>query len=255
MAPRTLSLLGHQQGHDGDLDLRPPHHPGRGVGPVPRRAWRSCCKGEDGFYERIFEDLKAAAPARALGDRRDARPLRPRRQRRGGREAGAACCSSSTPTACAATSWPTSTRSTATRAPHRDLDPATYGLTLWDLDREFITERPRRARTAPPCARSWRSCATPTAAPSASSTCTSPTPSARTGCRTAWSRRATSRRSTPPSARRVLEKLVEAESFERFLHAKYVGHKRFSLEGCEALIPLLDRVLNDAARDGRAARP
>ena len=35
MAPRTLSLLGHQQGHDGDLDLRPPHHPGRGVGPVP----------------------------------------------------------------------------------------------------------------------------------------------------------------------------------------------------------------------------
>src|SRR6185436_17491885 len=49
---------------------------------------------------------------------------------------------------------------------------------------------------------------------------------------------------------RVLEKLVEAESFEKFLHAKYVGHKRFSLEGCEALIPLLDRVLSDAARDG-----
>ena len=43
---------------------------------------------------------------------------------------------------------------------------------------------------------------------------------------------------------------MEAESFERFLHAKYVGHKRFSLEGCEALIPLLDRVLNDAAREG-----
>ena len=50
--------------------------------------------------------------------------------------------------------------------------------------------------------------------------------------------------------RRILEKLVEAESFERFLHAKYVGHKRFSLEGCEAAIPLLDRVLSDAARAG-----
>jgi 2-oxoglutarate dehydrogenase E1 component len=50
--------------------------------------------------------------------------------------------------------------------------------------------------------------------------------------------------------RRILEKLVEAESFERFLHAKYVGHKRFSLEGCEALIPLLDRILCDAARQG-----
>ena len=31
--------------------------------------------------------------------------------------------------------------------------------------------------------------------------------------------------------RRILEKLVEAESFEKFLHTKYVGHKRFSLEG------------------------
>src|SRR5207344_2088008 len=42
----------------------------------------------------------------------------------------------------------------------------------------------------------------------------------------------------------------EAESFERFLHARYIGHKRFSLEGCESLIPLLDRVLNDAGRAG-----
>src|SRR4029453_1036370 len=50
--------------------------------------------------------------------------------------------------------------------------------------------------------------------------------------------------------RRILEKLVEAESFERFLHTRYIGHKRFSLEGCEAVIPLLDRVLNEAARDG-----
>ena len=33
----------HQQGDDGDLHLRPPHHPGRGVGPLPGAAWRSCC--------------------------------------------------------------------------------------------------------------------------------------------------------------------------------------------------------------------
>src|SRR5258708_6581078 len=52
------------------------------------------------------------------------------------------------------------------------------------------------------------------------------------------------------SKRRVVEKIVEAESFERFLHAKYIGHKRFSLEGGEALIPLLDRILNDAAQQG-----
>ena len=48
-----------------------------------------------------------------------------------------------------------------------------------------------------------------------------------------------------PGRKRVLEKLVEAESFERFLHTKYIGHKRFSLEGGEGLIPLLDRLLND----------
>jgi 2-oxoglutarate dehydrogenase E1 component len=53
-----------------------------------------------------------------------------------------------------------------------------------------------------------------------------------------------------PGRRRLLEKLVEAESFERFLHARYIGHKRFSLEGCEGVIPLLDRILNDAAREG-----
>ena len=64
----------------------------------------------------------------------------------------------------------------------------------------------------------------------------------------------------PPAARRreqearILEKLVEAESFEHFLHTKYVGHKRFSLEGGEALIPLLDRILNDAALRRRATR-
>ena len=54
------------------------------------------------------------------------------------------------------------------------------------------------------------------------------------------------------SKKRVLEKLIEAEAFERFLHTKYVGHKRFSLEGGETLIPLLDRILNDAALRGRA---
>ena len=46
---------------------------------------------------------------------------------------------------------------------------------------------------------------------------------------------------------RILEKLVAAETLERFLHMKYVGTKRFSLEGAESLIPLLDVVLEQAA--------
>jgi len=45
---------------------------------------------------------------------------------------------------------------------------------------------------------------------------------------------------------RVLEKICAAELFERFLHTKFVGQKRFSLEGAEALIPLLDTVVEDA---------
>ncbi|MEO8378241.1 MAG: multifunctional oxoglutarate decarboxylase/oxoglutarate dehydrogenase thiamine pyrophosphate-binding subunit/dihydrolipoyllysine-residue succinyltransferase subunit [Acidobacteriota bacterium] len=50
--------------------------------------------------------------------------------------------------------------------------------------------------------------------------------------------------------RRILMKLNDAESFERFLHTKYVGHKRFSLEGAESLIPMLDYLFNEAAGDG-----
>jgi multifunctional 2-oxoglutarate metabolism enzyme len=46
---------------------------------------------------------------------------------------------------------------------------------------------------------------------------------------------------------RILEKLNEAEAFETFLQTKYVGQKRFSLEGGESVIALLDRVLRDSA--------
>ncbi len=46
--------------------------------------------------------------------------------------------------------------------------------------------------------------------------------------------------------RRILEKLSQAELFERFLHTKFLGQKRFSLEGAESLIPLLDAVIENA---------
>ncbi|MBO3664833.1 multifunctional oxoglutarate decarboxylase/oxoglutarate dehydrogenase thiamine pyrophosphate-binding subunit/dihydrolipoyllysine-residue succinyltransferase subunit [Microbacterium stercoris] len=49
---------------------------------------------------------------------------------------------------------------------------------------------------------------------------------------------------------RILRKLNEAEAFETFLQTKYVGQKRFSLEGGESLIPLLDRILEGAAEAG-----
>ncbi len=49
---------------------------------------------------------------------------------------------------------------------------------------------------------------------------------------------------------RVLRKLNEAEAFETFLQTKFVGQKRFSLEGGESLIPLLDEILQGAATAG-----
>ena len=49
---------------------------------------------------------------------------------------------------------------------------------------------------------------------------------------------------------RVLTKLTEAELFEQFIHAKYLGAKRFSLEGAESLLPLLDIAIEEAARHG-----
>ena len=48
----------------------------------------------------------------------------------------------------------------------------------------------------------------------------------------------------------ILKKLNEAVSFETFLHTKYVGQKRFSLEGNESLIPALDAMIEKAAEYG-----
>lgn len=47
--------------------------------------------------------------------------------------------------------------------------------------------------------------------------------------------------------KRILHKLNEAVAFENFVHTKFVGQKRFSLEGCETLIPALDAVIEEGA--------
>lgn len=49
---------------------------------------------------------------------------------------------------------------------------------------------------------------------------------------------------------RVLKRILAAEAFERFIHTRYVGSKRFSLEGLAALIPLLDSIIDQAAETG-----
>ncbi len=126
----------------------------------------------------------------------------------------------------------------------RELDPATYGLTIWDLDREFLTGGVGGVRK---------------------STLGDLLGVLRDAyCRTIgveymhiqnteeqhWIQERMEgeiRGHTKVDKRRVLERLNAAESLERFLATKYVGAKRFGLEGAESAIPILDAILSGAA--------
>src|SRR5215510_25516 len=55
---------------------------------------------------------------------------------------------------------------------------------------------------------------------------------------------------TNDQKKRLLQKLTEAEHLERYLHTKYVGQKRFSLEGGESLIPSIDELIQRAGANG-----
>src|SRR5471032_1688730 len=50
--------------------------------------------------------------------------------------------------------------------------------------------------------------------------------------------------------RRILQKLTEAETLEKYLHTRFVGQKRFSLEGGESVIPLVDELIQRAGASG-----
>src|SRR5438874_5264463 len=54
----------------------------------------------------------------------------------------------------------------------------------------------------------------------------------------------------PEQKKRLLQKLTEAEQLERYLHTRYVGQKRFSLEGGESLIPSIDELIQRAGGNG-----
>ncbi|HEY1628341.1 MAG TPA: thiamine pyrophosphate-dependent enzyme, partial [Tepidisphaeraceae bacterium] len=55
---------------------------------------------------------------------------------------------------------------------------------------------------------------------------------------------------TPAEAKEILKQLIDAETFENFLHTRYVGQKRFSIEGSEALVPLLNTIIDHGASIG-----
>ncbi|MEV5963937.1 multifunctional oxoglutarate decarboxylase/oxoglutarate dehydrogenase thiamine pyrophosphate-binding subunit/dihydrolipoyllysine-residue succinyltransferase subunit [Kribbella sp. NPDC051952] len=133
---------------------------------------------------------------------------------------------------------------------HPDLDVATHGLTLWDLDREFATgsfgaQSDRKFMKLREILGILRD----------------------SYCRTTgieymhiqdpeqrkWIQERVERPHTKPPREeqlRILAKLNEAEAFETFLQTKYVGQRRFSLEGGETTIPLLDELCEEAAGAG-----
>ncbi len=76
----------HQQGDDGDVHLRPPHHPGRRVGPLPRPHGRAA-QGRGRLLRPRLRGPRPAAPAGQVGDGREPCALRDARRSRGGREA------------------------------------------------------------------------------------------------------------------------------------------------------------------------
>ncbi|MFC5995085.1 multifunctional oxoglutarate decarboxylase/oxoglutarate dehydrogenase thiamine pyrophosphate-binding subunit/dihydrolipoyllysine-residue succinyltransferase subunit [Pseudonocardia hispaniensis] len=127
---------------------------------------------------------------------------------------------------------------------HPDLDVLSHGLTLWDLDREFAVggfagEAHMKLRDVLGVLRDAYCRTIGTEYMHISD------PAQR-----AWLQdRIEVQRAKPQVAEQkyILSKLNAAEAFETFLQTKYVGQKRFSLEGGETVIPLLDAVLDKAA--------
>ena len=132
---------------------------------------------------------------------------------------------------------------------HPELDPAFYGLTLWDLDRKFVTGGLGGTQTA--TLREILEILRETYC----GTIGVEYMNIQDPVQKQWLQMhmEPSRNKEPLSIERkmqVLKKLTAAEGLERFFHTRFIGHKRFSLEGAEALMPILDVLLDGAAEKG-----
>lgn len=130
---------------------------------------------------------------------------------------------------------------------HPDLDITSYGLSLWDLDRSFPTRGlgGRDRATLREILRMLRDAYCRTVGVEYMHI--------QDPAQRAWWQERLERDwedIADEERRRILTKLEQAEAFETFLQTKYVGQKRFSLEGGESLIVTLDRLLDAAAHDG-----
>ncbi|TRW43843.1 multifunctional oxoglutarate decarboxylase/oxoglutarate dehydrogenase thiamine pyrophosphate-binding subunit/dihydrolipoyllysine-residue succinyltransferase subunit [Georgenia yuyongxinii] len=130
---------------------------------------------------------------------------------------------------------------------HPDLDIANYGLTLWDLERQFPTGGFGASTRAP-----LRDILGQLRDAYCRTIGIEYMHISERAQRTWFQEKLEAPYAKPSSEQqlRILKKLGAAEAFETFLQTKYVGQKRFSLEGGESLIPLLDVMLTGAAQEG-----
>jgi len=129
---------------------------------------------------------------------------------------------------------------------HAELDPASYNLTIWDLDRHFITGGFGNLNTA--TLREILNVLEKTYCDKIGVEYMH----IQNPAEKSWLQQKMEPGKTTPSFDNqikinILKKLIAAESFEHFIHSKFVGHKRFSLEGSETLIPVIDLILSEAA--------
>jgi 2-oxoglutarate dehydrogenase E1 component len=140
---------------------------------------------------------------------------------------------------------------------HPELQPETYGLTIWDLDREFLTGTlgehgeggHKPVATLREILETLRK-----------------TYCGKIGCeymniQVPEQKRWLQQRMEPeanqwpldaPTRVRALRNLIAAEEFEHFLHSRFVGQKRFALEGGETALAILEEILNRAAQNNVA---
>ena len=210
--------------------------------------------GNDGFYEEIFEHLRMPhQPVRWVADRQSQIPgLTAARYNEIAKEAGIIQMINA---------YRVRGHLIADLDPlgiepsyHPELDPVTYGLTIWDLDREFLTGSlgesigeggPKPVATLREILETLRQ-----------------TYCGKIGCeymniQVPEQKRWLQHRMEPEANNwpldrdqrvRILRDLIAAEEFEHFLHSRFVGQKRFSLEGGET-------AHRDHRRDCSSARP
>ena len=215
---------------------------------------QSLLDGKDGFYEEVFEDLRM--PHQPVHWETDKNPLLP-----GMTQARTAEIAKEAGIMQMINAYRVRGHLIADLDPlgqeasyHAELDPETYGLTIWDLDREFLTGSLGEVdKTVKPVATLREILET-----------LRQTYCGKIGCeymniqvpeQKAWlQRRMEPQRNSWPldavTRRRTLQNLLNAEGFEHFLHSRFVGQKRFALEGGETALAIMEEILERAASDG-----